>query len=338
MQKNFFNFLLILKNKFLSEAHEVVTFNQLSELRQKYCSKEGILFQATEDFKALPSVEKKTIGNELINLKKFISEFFLKKEEEIFLKKLDFPEAIHFDPSLDRDNLLEGSLHPYTTGMSMVSDFFTSIGFEILKSEIVTTEYENFTSLNIPEGHPAREEHDTFWIDEKQLLRTHTSNVQVKAARERVYPFAFVSVGTVYRNEASDASHDFMFLQVEAMYFADDASLASLLYIIKNFLNFYFDRKNLEIRARPGSFPFVEPGLEIDFQCPFCRSGCSVCKQSTWIEVGGAGMVHRFVKEEMGLTKGHKGWAFGFGLTRLVMLKHRINDIRKLHQSLVTIG
>jgi phenylalanyl-tRNA synthetase alpha chain len=338
MQKNFIDFLIDIKNKFQSELDLVSTQQELLELRQRYCRKDGLLAEITDQFKVLSQEEKKNIGSELVGIKKYVNDLLSKKEEAIFLKKVNFPDPIIFDPSLEKNIIHDGVLHPYTETISFVSDFFSSIGFEILKSNILTTEYENFTSLNIPEGHSARDEHDTFWIDERRLLRTHTSNVQVKEACKREYPFAFVSVGTVYRNEASDASHDFMFLQLEAMYFAEDATLGSLLYVMKNFLNFYFDKKNLDVRARPGVFPFVEPGLEIDFQCPFCKIGCSVCKHSTWIEVGGAGMVHRFVKNEMGLSENHKGWAFGFGLTRLVMLKYKINDIRKLHQSLLGIG
>lgn len=338
MPKSFLALLSDIKNQFLTEIEAVSETRKAEQLRQKYCGKEGILFEITEEFKLLSIDEKKTVGNELQGIKKFIADAFGAKEREIFLKDLRFPSADSFDPSLEKGTKIPGSLHPYSEAVISVLDFFTSLGFESLSSEIMTDEYANFSSLNIPFDHPAREEHDTFWIDETRLLRTHTSNVQVRAAQKKEYPFAFVSVGTVYRNEASDMSHDFMFLQVEAMYCSEDATLSSLLYVIKNFLNFYFDRKNLEIRARPGVFPFVEPGIEVDFQCPFCGSGCAVCKYTSWIELGGAGMVHRFVKKEMGLTEEQKGWAFGFGLTRIVMLKYRINDVRKLHQSLVTFG
>jgi phenylalanyl-tRNA synthetase alpha chain len=211
------------------------------------------------------------------------------------------------------------------------------MGFEIIDGHILTDDYSNFTSLNIPENHSARDEQDTFWINDNTLLRTHTSNMQVVEAKKRTPPFGIISSGMVYRNEATDMSHDFMFAQIEGMYFADDASISSLLYVLKRLLNVYFEKDHLEVRARPGIFPFVEPGLEIDFECPFCLKGCSTCKYSKWIEIGGAGMVHSFVKNEIGLSSDECGWAFGIGLTRIVMLKYNITDIRKLHQSIIKV-
>lgn len=324
---------------FLSELDSVFDDFSLSDLQSKYTGKNGILFLLTEEFKKCSLEEKKSIGSILVELKKVVNEALLLKKNVLFLKNSEFPDAAFFDPALEKKEAREGGLHPYTVSLDIITNFFVSMGFHILEGSILTDAYSNFTSLNIPEGHSAREEQDTFWIGEgdELLLRTHTSNVQVREAIKRVPPFGILSPGIVYRNEATDMSHDFMFGQIEGMFFGETASISSLLYVLKQFFNVYFEKENLEIRARPGLFPFVEPGLEIDFECPFCLGGCSTCKYSRWIELGGAGMVHRFVKKEMGFSDQDRGWAFGMGLTRMVMLKYAINDIRKLHQSFLCV-
>lgn len=338
MSSNFLSLLLETKNNFFNLLKDISNTNDLEELKISYMSKSGILQNITNSFKLLSMEEKKKIGSQLQDIKQEINELLLKKQNTLFLKNLQFPEKNFFDPGLDKSNNQKSSLHPYTNALVNITDFFSSMGFDILDGKILTDEYANFTSLNIPADHPARDEQDTFWVEQKKfLLRTHTSNIQVQEAKKRIMPFGFLSPGLVYRNEATDVSHDFMFAQIEGVYFGTDASLSSLLYILKNFLNNFFEKENLNIRARPGIFPFVEPGLEIDFECPFCFEGCNVCKYSTWIELGGAGMVHSFVKKEIGLNKYDKGWAFGMGLTRMVMLKYKINDIRKLHQTLLVI-
>lgn len=324
---------------FFNELSSISDDFSLIELQNKYSGKNGILFLLTEEFKKCSLDEKKSIGGALVELKKILGEKLLLKKNELFLINSEFPDAALFDPALKKKQTMNGGLHPYTLSLELITNFFVSMGFHILEGHILTDAYSNFTSLNIPEGHSAREEHDTFWIDEANtlLLRTHTSNVQVREASKRVPPFGIFSPGIVYRNEATDMSHDFMFGQIEGMFFGETASISSLLYVLKKLFNVYFEKENLEIRARPGLFPFVEPGLEIDFECPFCLEGCSTCKYSRWIELGGAGMVHQFVKKEMGFSNEEKGWAFGMGLTRMVMLKYSINDIRKLHQSFLCV-
>lgn len=310
---------------------------KLDNIKNEYIGKNGFLSAITEEFKNSSIQEKKLIGGSLIEVKKNINQLLLETKNRLFLQEHNFPNEKNFDPSLEKKVLYGGSLHPYTISLELINNFFISMGFEIINGNILTNEYNNFTSLNIPKNHPARDEHDTFWINEKMVLRTHTSNIQVEEGKKRKPPFGIISSGLVYRNEATDMSHDFMFAQVEGMYFGETASISSLLYVLKNLFNVYFEKNNLDIRARPGIFPFVEPGLEIDFECPFCLNGCSTCKNSRWIEIGGAGMVHSFVKKEMKLEKDDCGWAFGMGLTRMVMLKYNITDIRKLHQSLLKI-
>jgi phenylalanyl-tRNA synthetase alpha chain len=310
---------------------------KLEVIKNEYIGKDGFFTLITEEFKKTSIEKKKLIGSALVDAKKTINSLLLEKKNALFLQDCNFPDTMTFDPSLEKKNEFVGLLHPYSVSLELITNFFVSMGFEVITGKILTNEYNNFTSLNIPKNHPAREEQDTFWIDDKTVLRTHTSNIQVEESKKRKLPFGIISPGLVYRNEATDMSHDFMFAQIEGVYFGESASISSLLYILKKLLNVYFEKNNLEIRARPGIFPFVEPGLEIDFECPFCLKGCSTCSYSRWIEIGGAGMVHEFVKKEMGLFQDDRGWAFGMGLTRMVMLKYNITDIRKLHQCLFKV-
>lgn len=324
-------FLIIFKEK----LSKININSELDKFKIEYFSKLGLIAKLTDNFKKISLEEKKEIGGKLQDYKNEFYSLFCKKQLEIFLKFNNFPESSSFDPGLKKETFNLGSLHPYTIELRKINDYFSSIGFEVLSGSIVDTDDFNFTYLNIPEDHPARDEHDTFWLTKnKYLLRTHTSTTQVREAKKRIPPFGFISSGFVYRNEATDASHDFMFMQLEGLYLSQDASLSSLLFVMEEFLKNFFEKDSLKMRVRPGLFPFVEPGIEVDFECPFCKNGCSTCKQTKWIELGGAGMVHPNVLKNM-LSKDYinknQGWAFGFGLTRLIMIKYKIDDIRKLH-------
>ena len=207
------------------------------------------------------------------------------------------------------------------------------MGFQIADGPELETEFFNFTGLNIPANHPAREDSDTFWIDDTHLVRTQTSTVQIRMMKDLKPPMALVVPGRVMRNEATDASHDFMFMQLEGILIDENISVSNLLSTLQTFLTKLFE-KDVKLRVRPGYFPFVEPGLEIDASCPFCSQGCSTCKKTGWIELLGAGIIHPEVLKHGGIdhTK-YSGFAFGCGLTRIAMLKYGIPDIRLLHSS-----
>jgi phenylalanyl-tRNA synthetase alpha chain len=209
------------------------------------------------------------------------------------------------------------------------------MGWHIADGPEVETDYYNFTALNIPDEHPAREMHDTFWLDVPgMLMRTHTSTVQIHTMKKKELPLAVFAPGRCYRNEATDASHDFMFTQGEGLVIDKNISIANLLAIAQTFLQEFFEKKDLKIRARPGYFPFVEPAIEIDASCPFCKNGCSVCKKTTWIELLGSGLVHPNVLRHGNINPDlYRGCAFGFGMERLAMVKYGINDIRLFHSS-----
>jgi len=206
------------------------------------------------------------------------------------------------------------------------------MGFELLDGPEVETDYHNFTALNIPGDHPARDMYDTFWLSSPgMLMRTHTSTVQMRAMKEKKLPLAGICTGRVFRHEAVDASHDHTFFQCEGILIDRNVTLAHLFGVIKEFLQTLFGSDELAIRTRPGFFPFVEPGVEIDMQCPFCSTGCSTCKKTRWIEVFPGGMIHPNVLKEAGIDPTeYSGFAFGFGLTRLAMLRYGIKDIRML--------
>ncbi|MCK5251289.1 MAG: phenylalanine--tRNA ligase subunit alpha, partial [Spirochaetaceae bacterium] len=228
----------------------------------------------------------------------------------------------------------ESGLHPVTIVQRELEDIFLSMGFDILDGPHIENDFYNFTALNIPETHPARDMQDTFWFkDMKHLLRTHTSTIQIRGMEEKKYPpFKFVAPGKVFRSEATDASHEAVFHQMEGMLIGRDITVAHLIYFEKTLLSEIFKR-DVEIRLRPGFFPFVEPGFELDIQCLICGGkGCKVCKQTGWVELLPCGMTHPNVLRHGGINpEEYNGFAFGLGLDRLVMMRYGINDIRLLH-------
>jgi phenylalanyl-tRNA synthetase alpha chain len=321
------------KKKFLDRIVLISTIEEFRDFRIMYCGVNGILDFLTEDFKMLSHDDKRLMGKFLQEFKKLCIDT-LKEKEESFFVQFPVEHNENFNPLINDSFDTTGKLHLYTIAIEDIRNYFSQIGFEIVEGPVVETEEFNFTVLNIPEDHPARADSDTFWIKgENKALRTQTSSIQVREARKRKAPFGIIAPGKVFRNEATDASHDYMFYQMEGLYLDKNASISTLLYTIREFLRFFFNNNNLEIRTRPFHFPFVEPGLEIDLECPFCKLGCSTCKKSKWIEIAGAGMVHPKVMEHMHQDDNVKGWAFGFGLTRLIMLKYNINDIRLLHNN-----
>jgi phenylalanyl-tRNA synthetase alpha chain len=241
---------------------------------------------------------------------------------------------------MQTDDLTKKShLHPISLFINEVADIFTRIGFDVNDGPELEEDWYNFEALNFPPNHPAREMQDTFWIkgDSEKLLRTHTSNVQIRTMEKcvkegREFPLAMICPGKVFRNEATDATHEAQFYQIEGLYVAKDASVAQLKWTMEHFLSEIFQKK-VSVRMRSSFFPFVEPGCEFDMSCFKCDgAGCSTCKQSGFIELGGAGMVHPHVLENCGIdSKVYNGFAFGCGIERILMLRYGINDIRDFH-------
>jgi len=315
------------------EFQEVKNEKELQQLRIKYLGRKSYLSNFSNLIKNLSVEDKKEIGKLYNDIKEKLENLYqtnrnLVKDEKI---KFDFD-----DPG---EEVKIAKQHLITQTFEKVTRIFLEIGFSVLDFNQIVSEKENFDYLNIPVNHPARDLWDTLWVknkksSERYLFRTHTSCFQVPIIKKFGVPIRAIVYGKVFRYEATDRTHDFEFLQLDGISISEDTHLGNLKYVIRSFFELFFD-KEITVRLRPGYFPFVEPGLEVDIGCIFCnQKGCQVCRDSGFIEVAGAGMIHPFVLKSSGLDKKkYQGYAFGFGLDRLIMLKHGISDIRILHSS-----
>lgn len=323
---------------FTSELNTVQKVADLLNLKAKYIGKQGPLSDVMKNLKDATPEERKTIGAKANEVKGAIEDLVSRKMLELEVQEINANLAKEkIDISLT-DSVLEKGLqaagyHPVTIIQKEIEDIFISMGFEVLDGPHIEDDYHNFEALNIPATHPARDMQDTFWFaDKKHLLRTHTSTIQVRGMKTRKPPFRFVGPGKVFRSERTDASHEMCFHQLEGMMVGEDVSVGNLIYFMKTLLTEIFKRE-VEVRLRPGFFPFVEPGFELDIKCLICGGkGCSVCKQVGWVELLPCGMVHPNVLRHGGIDpEKHSGFAFGLGLDRLVMMRYGIDDIRHLH-------
>ncbi|KKQ32279.1 MAG: Phenylalanine-tRNA ligase alpha subunit [candidate division TM6 bacterium GW2011_GWF2_37_49] len=324
--------ILNIKSDFKNEVKNAQSLKTLDDIRIKFLGKNGLITALMSEIKNLSLEEKKEFGP-VINQFKISAESELELAKTSITKQLaqaDVLKKQSFDVSATQPNAKQGYLHPYTHLIAEIEDIFISMGYEIADGPEAESDEYNFSALNIPHDHPARDMYDTFWLDVPgMLMRTHTSPVQVHAMRNKPLPLAVVAPGKCYRHEAIDASHEIIFMQCEGMLIDKNISMANIFATIQTFLKALFKKDELDIRIRPGFFPFVEPGVEIDMRCPFCKNGCSVCKKSTWIELFPAGMIHPNVLKQSGINpEEYSGFAFGFGLTRLAMLRYGIDDVR----------
>ena len=325
-------------DQFNNELKEVHRVPDLLNLKAKYLGKQGPLSEVMKGLKDATVEQKKEIGSKANILKGNIEKILEAKLEELELKDINealTKEKIDFsltDSILDK-GLQAAGFHPVSIIQREIEDIFVSMGFEVLDGPHIEDEFHNFEALNIPDTHPARDMQDTFWFaDKKHLLRTHTSTIQVRGMKERKPPFRFVGPGKVFRCERTDASHEMVFHQLEGMMVGENVSVGNLIYFMKTLLTEIF-KKEVEVRLRPGFFPFVEPGFELDIKCLICGgSGCSVCKHVGWVELLPCGMVHPNVLKAGGVDpEKYNGFAFGLGLDRLVMMRYGIDDIRHIH-------
>jgi phenylalanyl-tRNA synthetase alpha chain len=304
----------------------------LEPVRVEVLGRKGSLAQVSKQLGKLAPAERAQLGKLLNAVKEAL-------ETALEARKAEFDRAVlaarldseWVDLTLPAPPPRPGSLHPITQITREIEDLFTSLGFAILDGPEVETEYHNFDALNIPGDHPARDMQDTFWLRDGNLLRTHTSPVQVRGMERLGPPLRMIAPGRVFRNEEVDASHEHTFYQVEGMMIDREVSVANLIYFMKTMLGQIMGRE-VTVRLRPGYFPFVEPGFELDIQCLICGGpGCPVCKQSGWVEQLGCGLVHPNVLRMSGIDPEQwNGFAFGLGLTRLAMMRYGIDDIRLL--------
>jgi len=322
--------LKLLKKQAEKELEKAKDLKELDSIFKKYLGKQGELVKILRSLKRLKKSKRIKIGKEANELKNFIKERIEAKIKKIRLVGGSADEAEWIDITVPGRRPAIGHLHPLTQVQRKVEEIFQSMGFSIAEGPDIETEWYNFDALNIPKDHPSRDLWDTFWLKNTNLLlRTHTSPVQIRYMEKNNPPLRIIIPGRCFRHEATDASHETDFYQVEGLMVDKDISAANFKAIIEEFLKRFFG-KEVKVRLRPSFFPFTEPSFEVDLSCLSCQGkGCPACSHSGWLELMGAGMVNPNVYKNCGLNpKDWQGFAFGFGMDRLAMMKYKINDIR----------
>ena len=329
-----------LQQQFNETLKNAVNAQTLEELRIEYLGKKGSVTGLMKSMKDLTNEEKKNFGQQINQLKSEITDAIAEKSEQ--LKKLELEREINSMPEFDLTAppvLDRGSYHPITLVQRECERVFRSMGFTVEDYSEIVTDYECFESLNIPKHHPARDMQDTYYLTNGQLLKSQTSAAQNaiykkyrKALIEEGKPIKAIFPGRCFRNEATDACHENTFFQMEGVMVGKNISISNLIFFMKTMLSEVF-QKDIKVRLRPGFFPFVEPGFELDISCLICGGeGCPSCKHSGWLELCPCGMIHPEVLKAGGIDpEEYTGFAFGLGMTRLAMMKYGIADIRDLN-------
>ena len=302
----------------------------LEKLRVEWLGKKGRVTDLLKSLGQLDAAERPKVGAEINAVKQLLNEQISERKETLQQAAIASQlaaEALDVTLPGRREDL--GALHPITRTIERMANYFAALGFEVVEGPEIEDDYHNFEALNIPAHHPARAMHDTFYIDDTHVLRTHTSGVQVRTMETREPPLRVICPGRVYRCD-SDLTHSPMFHQVEGLLIDENVSFGQLKGIIQDFLHAFFEQDALAVRFRPSYFPFTEPSAEVDIQCVKCAGeGCRICSGTGWLEVMGCGMVHPRVLEMSGVdTDRYQGFAFGMGVERLAMLRYGIGDLR----------
>ncbi len=301
----------------------------LDEVRVAFLGKQGSLTALLKNLGQLPKEERPAAG-QLVNQAKSVLEQAI-AERKAILETVQLNARLaseRVDVTLPGRGQAMGGLHPVTQTLQRIESLFSFAGFQVEQGPEIEDDYHNFEALNIPSHHPARAMHDTFYIDQHRLLRTHTSPVQIRVMENQKPPLRIIAPGRVYRCD-SDLTHTPMFHQVEGFYVDESVTFADLKGTLSLFLRQFFERE-LRVRFRPSYFPFTEPSAEVDIECVICGGeGCRVCSHTGWLEVLGCGMIHPEVLRHVGIDgEQYSGYAFGMGVERLAMLRHGINDLR----------
>ncbi len=332
--------IVSLKAKFENELAKTTNMQELDAIRVAYLGKKGSITDLLKGMKDLPNEEKKSFGQDVNTFKTEANEKIGKRMTE--LKEAEILKEIQSMPTFDVSMppvLSRGSYHPITLVQRECERVFRSMGFVVEDYSEIVSDYECFEALNIPKHHPARDMQDTYYLENAQLLKTHTSAAQNaiykkyrKDLIENDIPIKAVFPGRCFRNEATDACHENTFFQMEGVMVGRDISISNLIFFMKSMLSGVF-KKDVKVRLRPGFFPFVEPGFELDVSCLICGGeGCPSCKHSGWLELCPCGMIHPEVLKAGGIDpEKYTGFAFGLGLTRLAMMRYGVKDIRDLN-------
>ncbi|MDL2212071.1 phenylalanine--tRNA ligase subunit alpha [Erysipelotrichaceae bacterium OttesenSCG-928-M19] len=327
-----------LKLEIIDKVNDVNNLEELKQVKVETLGKKGAITQLTKTMKDKSEEEKKTFGKQLHELKEYTNIILDQKEKFLLKQKIKADiEAEKIDIFLPGYEFAAGLYHPLTLVTKEIEDFFSSLGYSINEGNEVEEDKYNFEMLNIPKDHPARDMQDTFYFNAEELLRTHTSPVQVRTMEnndDKTTPVRMICPGKVYRRDEDDATHSHQFMQVEGLVVDKNISLADLKGTLELFAKKMFG-DNTKVRFRPSYFPFTEPSVEVDLTCHICKGkGCSVCKNTGWIEILGAGQVHPNVIEAAGYDPNiYQGFAFGLGIERVAMLKYGIDDIRHLYNN-----
>ena len=320
-------------SELVSQAETAITqapdLNALDQIRVEYMGKKGVLTQYLKQLGDVPADERPKVGQAVNKAKQALQQLLNARRAALETAALHAKlSAETIDVTLPGRGQNVGGIHPVTRTLQRIEEYFSRLGFEIATGPEIESDYHNFSALNIPESHPARAMHDTFYIDETTLLRTHTSPVQVRVMENKEPPLRVIAPGRVYRCD-SDVTHTPMFHQVEGFMVDTDVTFAQLKGMLTDFLRNFFEQ-DLATRFRPSYFPFTEPSAEVDMECVMCKGeGCRVCSHTGWLEVLGCGMIHPNVLANVGIdNEKFTGFAFGMGVERLTMLRYGVNDLR----------
>jgi len=305
---------------------------ELEEARVRYLGRKSELNQASRGLKDLPEDERRAVGRAVNEIKNELAAHLTAATDR--LEAAAGGAASSVDLTLPGRRPWVGGKHPITRTLERLESIFAGLGFEVATGPHIEDDFHNFEALNIPPDHPARDMHDTFYIDGDRLLRTHTSPVQIRTMKSRKPPVRIIAPGRVYRNETPDASHGSEFYQLEGLYVDRGVRFGELMGVLTKFLGELYGEA-IAVRFRPGFFPFTEPSTEVDIECRICHGrGCPVCKNTGWVELLGAGMVDPRVFEAVGYDPDvYTGYAFGLGVDRIHMMMCGVNDIRLYHEN-----
>jgi phenylalanyl-tRNA synthetase alpha chain len=307
---------------------------QLDQVRVDYLGKKGLFTQHMKELGSLDPEQRKSVGQVINTAKNAFQEALDNRKQTLESEQLQARLASEcIDVTLPGRGQNTAGLHPVTITLRRIAKIFASVGFNVVEGPEIEDDYHNFGALNIPEHHPARAMHDTFYFDAHTVLRTHTSPVQIRVMESEKPPLKVIAPGRVYRCD-SDLTHTPMFHQVEGFLVDTDVSFSDLKGVVFEFLRAFFE-KDIQVRFRPSYFPFTEPSAEVDIECVMCDGkGCRVCSHTGWLEVMGCGMIHPEVFKSVNIDNEHySGFAFGMGVERLAMLRYGINDLRMFFEN-----